>query len=261
MRIEAVWVCNKGGRIARGQREAERQMGSDEKGAVGGLDSYFFAFFALEAGAAPEAGVLARDESATSLMVRFWKGQSSRKSVAAKRCGKQKGWTHLATLLGPAGCPELLGRLLLLRDDGEERVAPALELVGCARLEEPIKAEQRPLAGIVFDKLVDVLAVEAPVLEPDEQETVLLLGVLLALILAVREVKLLHRELVARDLARQALGRCPELLDLLLALFDLVEQLLVACTKWEDERSGLARQLENSRARESCKANAPAISW
>jgi hypothetical protein len=52
----------------RGQRrpktDGARQEGEE-------IYAAFFAFFALEAEAVPEAGVLARDESATSVMVRF----------------------------------------------------------------------------------------------------------------------------------------------------------------------------------------------
>lgn len=59
-------------------------------------------------------------------------------------------------------------------------------------------------------------------LESDHQEPVLLFSVLLALVLAVRQVQLLHREVIRLDLVRQPTALLLALRDLVLSLLDLV---------------------------------------
>lgn len=144
--------------------------------------------------------------------------------------------------------------VVLFRDDLDQGLAASTDLLRRARLDEPVEAartpgavgsarelfreavivrrggsapEERPVSDVLLDELVDVLAMKPPVLEADDEEAVLLLGVLLALVLAVGQVELLHWEVVRVDLGRQLLGLLSALAELGLAVDNLVDDLLV----------------------------------
>lgn len=53
--------------------------------------------------------------------------------------------------------------------------------------------EQRPFTDIPLDQFIAIISVDPMVVHPDHQETVLFLGIGLALVLSVLEFELLHR--------------------------------------------------------------------
>ena len=95
----------------------------------------------------------------------------------------------LLLLLGPL---LLLDLVVLPLDERDQRVAAPLQLHGRPGLDEPVESE---LGGVTNGRpqlLVDVLLVEAQLVEHADQEAVLLLGVVLALVRAVGDAKLVE---------------------------------------------------------------------
>ena len=72
------------------------------------------------------------------------------------------------------------------------QVLPPLQFHGRSRLNEPIEAELRSIPHCSPKLLVDVLFVEAQFVKHANEEPILLLGVILALICTVRNAQLME---------------------------------------------------------------------
>ena len=98
----------------------------------------------------------------------------------------------------------LLGELLvLLLDQRDERGAAALELGRGPGLDEPVEPERGRVPHLAPEPLEAVVALVANLLQHADQETVLLLGEVLAAVLAVLNPKLLERLAVPSHLGGQ----------------------------------------------------------
>mmetsp|Transcript_24257 Transcript_24257/g.71712 ORF Transcript_24257/g.71712 Transcript_24257/m.71712 type:complete len:740 (-) Transcript_24257:1603-3822(-) len=151
-----------------------------------------------------------------------------RKHARGSRAGKQrvcagKGETSLVVLdLLLFGA--LLLRVVLRADDSDEEVDAAAELDGGARLEEPVEAKLWPQPDLALELLPPAVA---ELVGHAEEEAVLLLVEELAAVVAVLEREVVPRVVPRRlDLARQQRRHLGLLRNLLLALLDLLGDLL-----------------------------------
>jgi len=123
--------------------------------------------------------------------------------------------------------------------------------------------EQWPISDVLLDQLVDILSVESPVLQSNDKEPILLLGVLLPLVLTVREMELLHREGVGLDFGGESSGLLVSLVDLGFSFGDLCDDSLPVCEsekKKRKTRRECQRSNERGREREKEREDEPAMS-
>lgn len=79
---------------------------------------------------------------------------------------------------------------------------PPLTHHGSAGLEEPVETELRRVADALTQLVVDALLVEAQLVQHADEEAVLLLRVVLALVGAVGDAQLMEWSLVAANLSQ-----------------------------------------------------------
>lgn len=121
----------------------------------------------------------------------------------------------------------LLELLILALDQRDQRVAATLQLGGGSALDEPVEAELRSLADGRSQFVVDIVrTVEAELVDHADQEAVLFLGVVLALVRAVGNPQLVEGRAIPGHLRVESSFDTGSPLDASLALLNLGHYLL-----------------------------------
>ena len=97
---------------------------------------------------------------------------------------------------------------------------------GCSGLDEPVESELRCLADSCTQLIIHVLLVEAQLVQHTDEEAVLLLRVVLALVCAVLDSQLVEWRLVAHHLGIQGALDADSTLDFGLSALYLCHYLL-----------------------------------